>query len=174
MPRSIARAWQTLSDGYARITDAAKGVRHDRALQQLGTLGSGNHFIEVCLDEADRVWVMLHSGSRGPGNRIGTHFIHLARREMEREQVRLPDRDLAWLREGSELFDDYVAAVGWAQDYALANRELMKRDLLSGFSAGVSATQSGEVPLGRDWVMREIETQTDMPRDFTLLVVKQT
>jgi tRNA-splicing ligase RtcB len=85
----------------------------------------------VCLDEADRVWVMLHSGSRGAGNRIGTHFIHLARREMERHQVRLPDRNLAYLREGSELFDDYVQAVGWAQDYARVNRELMLAALLA-------------------------------------------
>ncbi len=124
-PRRVGRAWRGLSDRYARIVDRADKVAHRRPVEQLGTLGSGNHFIEVCLDEADRVWVMLHSGSRGAGNRIGTHYIHLARREMERHQVRLPDRNLAYLREGSELFDDYVAAVGWAQDYARANRELM-------------------------------------------------
>ena len=92
---------------------------------QLGTLGGGNHFIEVCLDEADRVWVMLHSGSRGIGNAIGTYFIELARRDAERVSLSLPDKDLAYFPEGAAHFDDYVEAVGWAQDYARANREEM-------------------------------------------------
>jgi tRNA-splicing ligase RtcB len=92
---------------------------------QLGTLGGGNHFIEVCLDEADRVWVMLHSGSRGIGNAIGTYFIELARKDAERLQLQLPDRDLAYFPEGAAHFHDYVEAVGWAQDYARANREEM-------------------------------------------------
>jgi tRNA-splicing ligase RtcB len=92
---------------------------------QLGTLGGGNHFIEVCLDEAGRVWVMLHSGSRGIGNAIGSYFIELARKDAERNQVQLPDRDLAYFSEGAAHFDDYVQAVGWAQDYARANREEM-------------------------------------------------
>jgi tRNA-splicing ligase RtcB len=93
--------------------------------RQMGTLGGGNHFIEVCLDEAERVWVMLHSGSRGIGNAIGTCFIELARRDAERRQLRLPDRDLAYFEEGAEHFDDYVEAVGWAQGYAAANRGAM-------------------------------------------------
>ena len=92
---------------------------------QLGTLGGGNHFIEVCLDEAGRAWVMLHSGSRGIGNAIGTYSIELAKRDAERNQLRLPDRDLAYFPEGARHFDDYVEAVGWAQDYARANREEM-------------------------------------------------
>ena len=94
-------------------------------VQQMGSLGGGNHFIEVCLDEADRAWVMLHSGSRGIGNAIGTYFIELARRDAERRELRLPDRDLAYFEEGAEHFDDYVEAVGWAQDYARANRDAM-------------------------------------------------
>jgi tRNA-splicing ligase RtcB len=94
-------------------------------VQQMGSLGGGNHFIEVCLDESDRVWVMLHSGSRGIGNAIGTYFIELARRAAERRQLNLPDRDLAYFEEGAEHFDDYVEAVGWAQDYARANRDAM-------------------------------------------------
>jgi len=93
--------------------------------RQMGTLGGGNHFIEVCLDEADRVWVMLHSGSRGIGNQIGRHFIALAREEMLGLDVRLPDRDLAYLREGTASFDVYVEAVSWAQDYAAENRAQM-------------------------------------------------
>lgn len=94
---------------------------------QLATLGGGNHFIEVCLDESDRVWVMLHSGSRGSGNRIGQYFIERAREELLRRELgyHVPDKDLAFFMEGEELFDDYVEAVGWAQDYARANREVM-------------------------------------------------
>jgi tRNA-splicing ligase RtcB len=92
---------------------------------QMGSLGGGNHFIEVCLDEANRVWAMLHSGSRGIGNAIGTYFIELARRDAERQQLHLPDRDLAYFQEGAEHFDDYVEAVGWAQGYAAANRDAM-------------------------------------------------
>src|SRR5919204_2271909 len=94
-------------------------------VHQIGTLGGGNHFIELCLDEANRAWVMLHSGSRGIGNAIGSYFIELAKRDAERTQLQLPDRDLAYFPEGAQHFDDYVEAVGWAQDYARANREEM-------------------------------------------------
>jgi tRNA-splicing ligase RtcB (3'-phosphate/5'-hydroxy nucleic acid ligase) len=100
-------------------------------VRQMGSLGGGNHFIEVCLDESDHVWVMLHSGSRGVGNCIGQYFIAQAREAMQKRDARLPDRDLAWLDEGTRLFDDYVEAVGWAQDYARANRREMM-DLILG------------------------------------------
>ncbi|HEX2565336.1 MAG TPA: RtcB family protein [Burkholderiales bacterium] len=93
--------------------------------RQMGTLGGGNHFIELCLDESNRVWVMLHSGSRGIGNAIGMYFIELAKKDAEKHQIHLPDRNLAYFREGAQHFDDYVEAVGWAQDYARANREEM-------------------------------------------------
>ena len=92
---------------------------------QMGTLGGGNHFIEVCLDETNQVWVMLHSGSRGIGNAIASYFIALARKDMERWMIQLPDRDLAYFPEGSEHFADYVEAVHWAQDYAMQNRTSM-------------------------------------------------
>ena len=95
--------------------------------QQVGTLGGGNHFIEVCLDENDDVWVMLHSGSRGIGNVIGRYFIGLAKKDMQRLQQNLPDKDLAYFTEGTEYFDDYVHAVQWGQDYAMANRREMMR-----------------------------------------------
>ena len=97
---------------------------------QLGSLGGGNHFIELCLDEAQRVWVMLHSGSRGIGNVLGRYFIAAARKDMERHRLNLPDRDLAYFSEGSELFDDYVQAVQWGQDYAWLNRREMMRLIL--------------------------------------------
>jgi tRNA-splicing ligase RtcB len=94
---------------------------------QLGTLGGGNHFIEICLDEEQRVWIMLHSGSRGIGNVIGRYFIAAARKDMQRHQIHLPDKDLSYFSEGSTLFDDYIEAVDWAQDYALINRREMMR-----------------------------------------------
>lgn len=117
-----------LNDIVAKHPSLDKAAR--RAAIHAGTLGGGNHFVEVCLDEEQRVWVMLHSGSRGIGNRIGTYFIERARKEMERHFIQLPDRDLAYLVEGSELFDDYVEAVEWAQDFARLNRDLMMKAAL--------------------------------------------
>ena len=99
-------------------------------IAQLGTLGGGNHFIEVCIDETDQVWLMLHSGSRGIGNVLGRYFIAAARKDMQRHQRQLPDQDLAYFSEGSTLFDDYVEAVSWAQDYAQLNRQEMMRLLI--------------------------------------------
>lgn len=98
---------------------------HSKWANQMGTLGGGNHFIEVCLDESNQVWVMLHSGSRGIGNAIATYFIQLARQDMERWMIQLPDRDLAYFPEGTPHFADYVEAVHWAQEYAMANRQAM-------------------------------------------------
>jgi tRNA-splicing ligase RtcB len=94
-------------------------------VRQLGTLGGGNHFIELCLDENDDVWVMLHSGSRGIGNVIGDYFINLAKQDMGQHLHNLPDKDLAYFTEGAKHYDDYLEAVGWAQDYALINRREM-------------------------------------------------
>ncbi len=122
--RTIA-AWDELAPGYAQILSKHASAGNAQRVNQLGTLGTGNHFIELCLDEAGAVWVMLHSGSRGVGNRIGSYFIERAKAEMRRWFVNLPDEDLAYLPQGSELFDDYVHAVEWAQQYARTNRELM-------------------------------------------------
>ena len=115
---SLVPRYKALVTKHSRL--AKKDVWH-----QLGSLGSGNHFIELCLDEQQAVWIMLHSGSRGIGNLIGRHFIELAKRTMERRGVALPDKDLAYLPDDATEFDDYVRAVGWAQDYALENRRLM-------------------------------------------------
>lgn len=105
---------------YPNIERASKRVD-----LQIGTLGTGNHFIEICLDESQDVWIMLHSGSRGIGNRIGTQFIELAKQDMRRWFINLPDANLAYIPEGSELFNDYCNAVDWAQRYALLNRKTM-------------------------------------------------
>ncbi|MHC4956152.1 MAG: RtcB family protein [Planctomycetota bacterium] len=119
------KAWRKLKGGYAQIIDSHPSLDRGRTLEQLGTLGTGNHFIEVCLDTGGGVWVMLHSGSRGVGNRIGTHFINVAKKDMQRHIANLPDKDLAYFREGSDHFDDYVFAVEWAQRFARVNRDLM-------------------------------------------------
>ncbi|HEX6002840.1 MAG TPA: RtcB family protein [Burkholderiales bacterium] len=142
--REPAAAARPLERGLRRIMDQHPEIarRYPRACnwaQQMGTLGGGNHFIEVCLDEAQRVWVMLHSGSRGIGNAIGTYFIGLARRDMERLQQQLPDRDLAYFSEGARHFDDYVEAVHWAQTYAARNREAMMALVLAALRRHVPA-----------------------------------
>ena len=125
-PRTVVTGWKQLADRFEAIAEKhPKAVTKRHPSKQLGTLGGGNHFVEVCLDEEDRVWFMLHSGSRGVGNRIGTYFIERAKRELEHELGSLPNKDLAYLVEGTSSFDDYVEAVGWAQDYAAKNREFM-------------------------------------------------
>jgi tRNA-splicing ligase RtcB (3'-phosphate/5'-hydroxy nucleic acid ligase) len=115
----------TMAEGLARITAKHPTIAKNHAPWQLGSLGSGNHFIEVCLDENQDVWVMLHSGSRGVGNLIGRYFIERAKKVMQRYFITLPDEDLAYFPEDTEEFRDYVEAVRWAQDYALENRRQM-------------------------------------------------
>ncbi len=126
LPKSNERVWQNkLAPGYSVILAKHPSVGHKANVHQLGTLGGGNHFIEICLDEDDRVWLMLHSGSRGLGNKIGMYFTALAKQDMKVHFINLPDKDLAYLPEGTEHFDDYVYAMGWAQDFAQINRDLM-------------------------------------------------
>ena len=117
--------WEAIEAKHPKIS------QNKSAALQIGTLGGGNHFIELCLDEADCLWVMLHSGSRNVGNRIGTYFISKAKEEIDAAGLKLADRDLAWLGEGSQSFNDYVEAVGWAQDYARSNREVMMAAVLN-------------------------------------------
>ena len=124
-PPAAVHGWSLLVDDFKRITDKYPKLKNSNNLTHLGTLGTGNHFVEVCLDEAQHVWFMLHSGSRGVGNAIGTRFIELAKEDMRRWFINLPDQDLAYFPEGSEHFDDYVFAVEWAQAYAKLNRALM-------------------------------------------------
>jgi len=130
-PPAIAQAkWAALKDGYDDVVARNPKAAHPRGLGHLGTLGTGNHFIELCLDEAGALWVMLHSGSRGVGNRFGSFFVERAKQDMRRWFVNLPDADLAYFPEGTDGFVDYVRAVSWAQKYALANREVMMDQVL--------------------------------------------
>lgn len=107
------------------------GISWRKAISQLGTLGSGNHFIEICIDESQNVWVMLHSGSRGIGNQIGTMFIKRAKKNMEKMFITLPDADLAYFPEDTDDFNEYVEAVSWAQNYALENRRVMMENVVA-------------------------------------------
>jgi tRNA-splicing ligase RtcB len=125
VPMQASKAWKDLLPDYERISETHPKIGRGNDVNHLGTLGTGNHFIEVCISDGDRVWFMLHSGSRGVGNRIGTYFIELAKRDMRRHVDNLPDRDLAYLDEGTKHFADYVRAVEWAQRYAMTNRQLM-------------------------------------------------
>ena len=142
LPQANVELWSRLQPGYERITAkypklSGRGANH---VNHLGTLGTGNHFIEVCLDEANRVWFMLHSGSRGVGNRIGSFFIELAREDMRKWMINLPDQDLAYLPEGTDHFEDYCFAVKWAQEFAMSNRQLMMANIVNAVRA------SNEVP----------------------------
>jgi tRNA-splicing ligase RtcB len=159
-PAAQREIWQhTLGDRFQAIVDKHPKVGQSNHITHLGTLGTGNHFIELCLDEADRLWVMLHSGSRGVGNRIGSYFIELAKQEMRRLHVDLPDQDLAYLPAGSQHFDDYVEAVGWAQDYATENRRLMMQQVFAALRRldCLPAFTSGELAVNchHNYVARE-------------------
>lgn len=130
-PSLVDQAWATLKDEFDAICEQYPRLKNTNNHKHLGTLGTGNHFIEVCLDEAGAVWFMLHSGSRGVGNAIGTTFIELAKKDAERNNVHLPDKDLAYFEEGSQYFGDYVRGVGWAQKFARLNREVMMKNLVA-------------------------------------------
>ena len=116
-----------LLDKHPKLATMTRGNIWDKAVRQTGSLGGGNHFIEVCLDTEDRVWVMLHSGSRGVGNLIGRYFIEIAKEDMRTHHINLRDVNLAYVSEGTQHFDDYVEAVAWAQDYAANNRDVMMK-----------------------------------------------
>lgn len=129
-PEQVDACWAQLLSGFNAITEKYPRLKNTNNRQHLGTLGTGNHFIELCLDQANRVWLMLHSGSRGVGNAIGNLFIELAQADMRQHIADLPHRDLAYFREGSAHFDDYVQAVAWAQGFARQNRELMMHNVI--------------------------------------------
>lgn len=132
MPNDIVAAWNSiLENGFNDIVKKHPKAQARNTIRHLCSLGSGNHFIELCLDEENYLWVMLHSGSRGVGNRIGSYFIELAKKDMRDNHLSMgEDANLAYLREGTQYFDDYIQAVGWAQTFAKVNRELMMNTVL--------------------------------------------
>jgi tRNA-splicing ligase RtcB len=125
VPTAQRNAWAAFDARYEAIASKHKALAGLAPAKQLGTLGGGNHFVEVCLDEEDHVWFMLHSGSRGIGNRIGSYFIERAKKDMRTHDRTMPDMDLAYVEEGTTGFAEYVEAVSFAQDYAAENRRLM-------------------------------------------------
>lgn len=130
IPAENQAVWTGLKPRYDVILEKHPKLDRGNHANHLGTLGTGNHFIEVCLDESETVWFMLHSGSRGVGNRMGSYFIELAKKDMRKFFVNLPDQDLAYFPEHTRYFDDYVEAVEWAQDFARLNRTLMMRQIV--------------------------------------------
>jgi tRNA-splicing ligase RtcB (3'-phosphate/5'-hydroxy nucleic acid ligase) len=157
-PAEIVEAWAMLAARFKRITDKYPKLASTNNLVHLGTLGTGNHFIELCLDEEARVWVMLHSGSRGVGNAIGSFFIELAKQDMRKWHLNLPDENLAYFSEGTDHFEDYVEAVGWAQDYAALNRRMMMTNVIRALRSQIAKPFDAEleaVNCHHNYVQRE-------------------
>jgi len=135
IPKDVIEIWNNeFSRDFEKIITKYPDIKKVRTAEHLSTAGSGNHYEEICIDELDRIWILLHTGSRGLGNKIGTHFINLAKKEMERWFINLPDKDLAYLPEGSIYFDDYVEALMFAQRFAKANRKLILSHTLNALS----------------------------------------
>ncbi|MEN5285313.1 RtcB family protein [Stenotrophomonas lactitubi] len=164
-PELAVEGWAQLVDDFALICERHPRLKNTNNLKHLGTLGTGNHFVEVCLDQEQRVWFMLHSGSRGVGNAIGTYFIELAKQEMRRWMINLPDQDLAYLPEGSQHYGDYVFAVDWAQRFARMNREVMMRNVVAAVRTVISKPFEAEaeaVNCHHNYVNRETHFGKDV------------
>ncbi|MES2947620.1 MAG: RtcB family protein [Pseudomonadota bacterium] len=136
-PAAADTAWAQLVTEFDALCVDYPRLKNTNNHRHMGTLGGGNHFVEICLDEAGSVWIMLHSGSRGVGNAIGTHFIELAKKDAELHQRNLPDQDLAYFEEGAQYFGDYVRGVGWAQKFARLNREVMMQAVIGALRKSV-------------------------------------
>jgi tRNA-splicing ligase RtcB len=133
IPTRNVQAWKReLEKDFEKLCEMQPTLEKTNNVNQLGTLGTGNHFIEMCLDEQEQVWLMLHSGSRGVGNRIGSLYIELAKKDLIRNHsmADLPDKELAYLSEGTKHFDEYVFGVNWAQRYAALNRKIMMMQVI--------------------------------------------
>jgi tRNA-splicing ligase RtcB len=137
-PQAADIAWAQLADEFDLICQDHPRFKNTNNYRHMGTLGGGNHFVEICLDESGAVWIMLHSGSRGVGNAIGTHFIELAKKDAELHQRNLPDQDLAYFEEGAQYFGDYVRGVSWAQKFARLNREVMMQAVIGALRQSVA------------------------------------
>jgi tRNA-splicing ligase RtcB len=137
-PAAADTAWAQLVEEFDALCVDYPRLKNTNNHRHMGTLGGGNHFVEICLDEAGSVWIMLHSGSRGVGNAIGTHFIELAKKDAELHQRNLPDQDLAYFEEGAQYFGDYVRGVGWAQKFARLNREVMMQAVIGALRKSIA------------------------------------
>ena len=140
IPKHHLAEWGRLKPEYDNILSKHPKLDRGNDVNHLGSLGTGNHFIEICIDTNNGVWLMLHSGARGVGNRIGTHFIELAKKDIMKWHINVPDKDLAYFPENTDHFDDYVQAVHWAQEFAMTNRQLMMGNIIRGLK------QTGNLP----------------------------
>ena len=145
IPTLTENTWKGLAEGFKRIVETTPRLARTNNINHLGTLGTGNHFVEMCLDEHQQVWIMLHSGSRGVGNAIGTHFIELAKKDMQKWMINLPDKDLSYFPEGTEHFNDYTFAVEWAQEFARKNREVMMENTINAIRSIITKPFNAEV-----------------------------
>ena len=132
LPDIVKAAWMGLEGGYKEICKKNPRIYHERVEGQLGTLGTGNHMCEISIDPDENIWILIHSGSRGPGAKIASHFVALAKKEMNRWYIKLPgnDYDLSYFPDSTEYFGDYLEAANWAAKYAAANREIMSEIVL--------------------------------------------
>jgi tRNA-splicing ligase RtcB len=163
VPGSVDTAWSQLEPEFAELTRDYPKLEKTNHRVHLGTLGTGNHFIEVCLDEQGFVWFMLHSGSRGVGNAIGTMFIELAKRDALRNNANLPDRDLAYFEEGSRYFGDYVRAVSWAQAFAALNREVMMKRVVDAAKTVIRKSFQSRCTRSSRWCASKVEMRLKVP-----------
>lgn len=148
-----------------KIFNSIEGFNRTRMAAQIGTLGGGNHFIEVCLDENQDVWVMLHSGSRNVGKTVGEAAMTKAKKYMATLDISLPDKDLSWLAEGTPEFDEYVQALEWAQQYAKINRDTMLDLVLQAIRKTVSKPfdlTSEAVNCHHNYLSKEFHNGTEM------------
>lgn len=159
IPPHIEDAWNNyLALEYGLIGQNNPGALAHNNVNHLGTLGTGNHFIEIQYDEEDRIWIMLHSGSRGPGNRIGTFFIQLAKQLMEQYYISLPDKDLAYFPERTQGYTDYLRALAWAQKFAYVNREIMLQATHEALKSVFSTTVTLEETINTHHNYAQLET----------------
>ncbi|MBL8777635.1 MAG: RtcB family protein [Acidimicrobiales bacterium] len=158
----VSRAADKWLSAHRPATELSQG-RSVKAAKQFGTLGSGNHFVEVCLDERDRVWVVLHSGSRGIGNQLAQAHIKTAKRLAKDLQLRLEDPDLAYFVEGTPEFEAYLADMLWAQDYARANRDQMVERALREVVAFVGAgRETSRINCHHNFTQREVHDGVEL------------
>lgn len=159
VPNSIARAWKDsgLEHRFKLLCEKHPALEQTYNVTQLGSLGTGNHFVELCIDTEQNVWVMLHSGSRGVGNAIGTYFITKAKEALAKRHVQPLDEDLAWLEVGEQDYVDYMDAIEWAQDFARLNREMMMVRVLKALRQFVKPfkTDTEAVNCHHNYVSRE-------------------
>lgn len=165
IPNQVNKTWDVLKSEFEEIKSKYKHLDKTNNVNHLGTLGGGNHFIEICIDQDNQVWIMIHSGSRGVGNAIGNTFIELAKKDAYLNNKNLPDKDLAYLEEGSSYFGDYIQSVNWAQNFAKLNRQIMLNFVIEAMKDCISKSFSVSqqvINCHHNYVQKEIHFNTEV------------